>query len=649
MPLTDSELAHLRDDDELYAEECLKVVDERGELVPLRFRASQRKVSTAAAAQRRAGQPVRLLVLKSRKTGVSTQVQGRAIQRGTLVPNTRAVIVAHDLDTAGELHEIGEVMYANLPGEIDSRLKPLLVEKRSGKGSSFMRLGQPSRELRSRGDVGVNSTLSVDTAKQVEAGRGKTIRFLHGSEVAFWPDPKKLLSLMNAVPDFPETEVYLESTANGANFFKRMVDRARRSEGRFALVFISWLEDPNCWLEFPDLDAGARFVESIGRGDYGADEPDLIARGATPEQLHWRRTAIVDKADGKIDLFKQEYPSTIDEAFIASGKQVFSVQFVGRALLRAAAFDPEHDESKSQLGQEVYRSPSARSSGDPLRFSIAPGVHVPPEHGLILPSRFKERKVGRDTFEVPAAAAWVPREATGFTDNHDFMRLWEHPVNEASEAGKPLDARRPEGQYIIACDPMSGEQNSDDELARHGVQVIDHRTLEQVATYDSRVDPDELADLLFATGLYFNTGWVVVEMTGGYGIPVYNRLAKLGYRRLYNRVQSHEERILDPSEKLGWSTNLKTKPLLEARAAELLRQGVHGLRCMTTALQLTTYVRLNDRGKTGPEPDAYSDLLMAWMIGQEVAAEKALRPDRLPGQPKSTSSLTRTLRPEWQR
>jgi hypothetical protein len=42
---------------------------------------------------------------------------------------------------------------------------------------------------------------------------------------------------------------------------------------------------------------------------------------------------------------------------------------------------------------------------------------------------------------------------------------------------------------------------------------------------------------------------------------------------------------------------------------------------------METYVRRGS-GRTGPQPGARSDLLLAWMIAQTVASEKAPRVER---------------------
>ena len=45
----------------------------------------------------------------------------------------------------------------------------------------------------------------------------------------------------------------------------------------------------------------------------------------TYEQLNWRRHTIANKCQGDEELFMQEYPSTPEEAFIASGRPKFSI------------------------------------------------------------------------------------------------------------------------------------------------------------------------------------------------------------------------------------------------------------------------------------------------------------------------------------
>ncbi len=582
----------MRDQTPFYAKNCLKVVDERGDLVPFVFRGPQLKLDAALEAQNAAGRPMRAIVLKSRKVGISTAVQGKLIHRATLRQNRRALVVAQNNDTAGELFDIGDTMYSLLPEDHDfPELRPGLVSRSSSMGLKMLHFGERATASRTGGSTGVNSTLKIDTAKEVNAGRGKTISELHASEVAFWPDPRKALGLLNAVPDQPGTLIVIESTANGHNFFKERWDRAERGEGGYAAVFISWTEDENCQRPFDDADHRDRFIESIGRGAWGEDEPYLIRRfGVTPEQLHWRRVAIVDKADGSLEEFKQEYPSTPEEAFIASGRHVFAVEFIRRVKDR------------------VQELPA-------------------PEFGVLNASAIKRRRGFGGEFDVATGAVWKTQDESGLGPRHDFWRLWSPPVGS--------------GQYIVAADVAAAdEMTSGGEPAFHAIQVVNHETLEQVAEYRSRVDADEFAWQLLLAALYFNSAWTFVEITGGWGMPVARDMwFKYGYARLHKRkpVESSKDKTVDL---IGWSTDRRTKPVLEAGMAELLREDHDGIRSVRLALELGTYVRA-DNGRSGPDDGQFSDLLMAYMIAQHGASTIPYRRG-LPPELKSRGHVVRS-------
>jgi hypothetical protein len=619
----------LRHDHAYYAERCLKVVNKRMDLVPLVARRGQRKFYDAIESQRAAGLPVRIITLKCRRTGMSTAAQGVTVQNTTLKANRKGLTVAHDVDTSAELFDIGNTMYVNLPK--DPEIRPPLAGRRNSAKEKYLKFGNRAGVAHATGDQGLNSTLTIDTAKQADAGRGKTITDLHCTEVAFWPDPKKALSLMSAVADEPDTYIIIESTANGANFFKARWDRAVRGEGSFIPVFIGWLEDEDCTKEFPTREQREAFINTIGSGPWGKDEPRLVETfGATPEQLYWRRNAIVDRCEGKLELFKQEYPTTPEEAFIGSGKHVFSMEFISRALDRTAAIDKQ----------------------PPARVGLAG-----PQQGLLLPAGVRTRQLTTGTIEVPTGAIWTPAEVTGFGPDHAFWTIWQQPwrgaddvqkrwatgvggITEADVAKAMERQNEPPGQYIVTMDPAGGDENTAGEQAWHALEVIDHRTGEQVAEYASRADIDLVAEQALLVALMFNEAWVSIEATGGWGLAPLRKLWKdYGYRFVYQRkaLDGAKEKTQD---RLGWSTDRRTKPLMEDTMRAMLREGTHGIRSKLLALELTTYVKLTD-GSHGPDAEAFSDRLMAYMQGQQLRQEIPLRPEI--GASGSHSSLTRSF------
>ncbi len=583
-------LERLRTDTPFYAEHCLKIVDPDSELVPFRYRPAQVKLDSALEAQRRAGRPMRAIVLKSRRVGISTSVQGKLIQRVTTRRNRRGLVVAQDNDTAGELFDIGKTMYDLLPQDLPRELRPKLTRKRNPTGGGQAAMGWDE----------INSQLKIDTAKEVNAGRGKTITDLHCSEVAFWDNPRKALSLLNAVMDRPETMIVLESTANGHNFFKQRWHRAEQGMGGYAPVFIGWPEDENCWLPFADPDDRERFErEVLGRGEYGVDEPRLMEKhGCTLEQLHWRRQTIVDKAEGELALFKQEYPATALEAFVGSGKHVFSIVFIE---------DAEQEAKAQRDAQE----------------------------GLLVAKDYEQKNFMTGSVDVPTGALWVPKDATDFAARKDYWRVWEQPpdlrafrqmrdANEIDETEyrRLLDGRPPElneAQYILSFDVAAGQAStSGGDSDWHAIQVIDHHTLRQVAEWRSRIDRDLAAYEALLGAMFFNQALVVVETTGGYGQgPVEWLWKRTGYKRLFRRrvvgqTQDKRQRLL------GWDTNRRTKPAMEDAMRELLRGEERGIRSLDLIGELKTYV-IRDDGTNGADDDAHDDLIMAFMIAQRVA------------------------------
>lgn len=561
--------AELRTNTPLYAELALKVVDPSGKLVPLKPRPAQLRFDQALERQRKAGKPCRAIVLKARKLGFSTWVQAKMMQRATQTPNHKAVVVAHDSKTAGELFEIARVMYGYLPDDPDLALRPEIRHSRKAQLLSF---GTTTRQFQTTGELGLNSSLLVDTAGEVESMRGFSPNSLHLSEIGFWPDIKrKLTSLQNAVADAPNTMIVLESTANGHNHFKQLWDDAVAGRNEYEAIFFPWHENPDYSRRFASAQERARFEEELGTGEYGEGEEELIARfGLSLEQLHWRRWAIANRTQGDLQLFQQEYPSDPEEAFMSSGDRVFSTP----VLLRALA-----DVRKSK----------------------------PPEHAILRGRASRLRKGQHGVIELPVDPVFDP------TPRGDW-KVWQRPVEGE--------------QYVIGVDVSGGERSDETaDPAWHSIQVINHVTREQCAEYVSRIDEDLLARQAYLAGCLYNMGWIAIEVTGGWGGPVARILWQdFAYSLTYTRPQ-HDRRFERARDRLGWDTTPSTKPILEAGAKELLR-GNHGIHSPELVNEMLTYVKLNERGKTGPGPGSHADRLMAWMIAQQIATEKSLRPQK---------------------
>jgi hypothetical protein len=204
--------------------------------------------------------------------------------------------------------------------------------------------------------TGLKSEYRIATARNVDAGKSQGVHFLHGSEVSVWPDAEQLLSgLMQTIPPPPaHTEVFLESTAKGyGNYFQRETF-ACYAEGRFpyyvqdgvtyawrspqsdyVLIFIPWFVHEIYRMGFDsevERETFGQWIESKVFDKEAMQWVDSKAKvlrerfGLSLEQLHWRQWCINNNCQHREEIFEQEYPTTVEEAFLTQGLNYFGRQ-----------------------------------------------------------------------------------------------------------------------------------------------------------------------------------------------------------------------------------------------------------------------------------------------------------------------------------
>ena len=237
------------------------------------------------------------LVLKPRQVGISTYIDLRALVEALCVEGTRAVIVSHE-----------KTATTRLLRKVHLTIKDL-KERKAIIG------GEPvETEFASKFEITFprkRSYLYIGTAGQKAFSRGDSITFFHGSEVAFWENAAELMEgVVGALVS--SAEVFLESTANGmGGYFYDLVQECREpGKGPALLHFFPWHHFAEYSMKPP-----ANVV-------WSAEELGLARMfKLTPSQLWWRRCKI-----GKYkhrDIFLQEFPMTVEEAFIVAGACFF--------------------------------------------------------------------------------------------------------------------------------------------------------------------------------------------------------------------------------------------------------------------------------------------------------------------------------------
>lgn len=300
----------------LYIPNVLKIQDKLGHIVPLAFNKAQMRLHAEIERQRAAGQPVRIIILKARQMGFSTAISGEFYYHTTTCPNINSAIIAHKADASTNIFNKQKLFYDLSP----SFLQPM----RKASNAKELIFANPSVSAKERkANPGLRSTIKIETAVNKDALRSATVHNVHCSEVAFWPYAEETMaSVLQAVPNHPGTMVIIESTPNGVGgYFYEEWLKAERGESAFTPLFFPWFEHDEYRQPVPP-----DFVITD-------EERELKTRfGVDDKQLCWRRWCIKANCAGSLDTFHQEYPATPEEAFLASGRPVFDVAAIDKAM-----------------------------------------------------------------------------------------------------------------------------------------------------------------------------------------------------------------------------------------------------------------------------------------------------------------------------
>lgn len=284
-----------------YIENYIKIRDKRGRIISLILNKPQLKYYNVIKKLHEENKPIRIIILKSRQMGFSTETEAIITKNTTTHHNYRAGIIAHKETSTTNIFEMSKLMINYLPDAIrpaqrKSNAKELVFNNDEG--------------------TGLDSKIKCMTAGGKGIGRSDTFTALHLSELAFWEGDKKatMTGLLQAVPNTPESMIIIESTANGYEYFKEMWDSAVAGENDFYPLFVGWNELDEYSMPY----TGFTLTQ---------DEIDLKEKyHLTLEQLTWRRWCIKNNCSNDINQFKQEYPICPEEAFLSTGHCYFDKQ-----------------------------------------------------------------------------------------------------------------------------------------------------------------------------------------------------------------------------------------------------------------------------------------------------------------------------------
>ena len=547
--MSNNALKRLMTDNRLYIENCLKIINKEGQLVPFKLNAGQIIVDNVIKELEAKNKPVRLIILKARQMGISTYTEGYIFKKTVTQTYKSSSIIAHLDEASQNLYNMYKTFYENMP-DVVKPMKKIM-------NSDMLQFSNPSmNEEEVKRNTGLNSKVTIKTAKNSKTGRSQTIHYLHASEVAFWEDAKTLMTgLMQTIPNKGNTAVILESTANGiGGYFYDMWEKAMKGENAFTPIFLPWFIDPEYKIEFESEEERNAFISEVEytyKTDKGetiyTEEKELMNMvkkdwdiDLSYEQLKWRRWCIANNCNADIEQFQQEYPSTPEEAFIASGRPRFNVSKLKKYL--------KHTEDGV--------TGNLHDNG---------AVHV----------YFEENK-------------------------NCYLTIWNKPNKDKF--------------YCIGGDVAEGLVDGD-----YSVGIVGNADDMKVdAMWHGHIDPDLFGEELVKLAKYYNDAYIGVE-NNNHGLTTLKSIQRKDYYNIY--FSKTYDQITDKlTQKIGWSTNAKTKPLMIDKLAEFIREGYIGIKSKLILRELLTYV-IDDKGQTNAQDGCHDDTVMALAIWLQIILE----------------------------
>lgn len=505
------------------------------------------------------GRPIRYIVLKARQMGMSTLIEAMGYWWTSTHRFTTTVIIAHEKEATKNLYEMFRRYYEYSHPSFKPDRKYNTKQDLTFDVSDEVKKTYDAQNLPSPGLQSEIKTMVATEGK----GRSSTIKFLHGSEVAFWDDSADVTSAaVQAVPMAPETFIFLESTANGiGGYYYDEWNAAKRGESQFRPVFFPWhshneYETPNIIDDdLGDLDAEEEAL-------YKLFEHEGYDRASWPRKIYWRR---LKKKEFRTDpkKFYQEYPSTPEEAFLASGRPVFDVPML----------------------QEMERIAVDAQKTHPYMCGDIKKI-VDPETGMERIKFIEIRRVG-DNDPTP-------------------LRVWWD-----------VDRSR---KYAIGVDVSEGievEASSGKEADFSVITVFDVLARKVVARWRGYADPDQLGEIVFNIGTYYNTALVGVEINN-HGIATAAKLRNMFYRNLYMRETAEDEQFQVRTTKFGWQTNKKTKPIMISELQRSIREGDIIDLDIVFIREAMSYIR-KDNGAMEAQQGQHDDVVMSAAIALQMA------------------------------
>lgn len=229
---------------------------------------------------------------------------------------------------------------------------------------------------------------------------------------------------------------------------------------------------------------------------------------------------------------------------------------------------------------------------------------------------------------APVGRGWfrgVPRvngELSYHADQDGPIAVWEPPAQRG---------------YLIAADVAGGiSEERQAARANHegdycAAYVLDRRTGRHVAEFRQQTDADVFAADLARLGWTYRDrqdlpAEIFVEDNNA-GLLTLSKLRdEWRYPRIFHREVIDDQSRGKRTRKIGWHTDVSTRPLILAQLGAVIREQPQRLRSEALLGELRTFVWSKNGTRGEADVGAHDDLVMAAAIGCQAFAMRALAP-----------------------
>lgn len=171
-------------------------------------------------------------------------------------------------------------------------------------------------------------------------------------------------------------------------------------------------------------------------------------------------------------------------------------------------------------------------------------------------------------------------------------------------------------EYVIGADVAEGIEED-----YSCATVMDKGSHQTVARFRGDMEPADFGEYLSLLGKWYNRALIGCEINN-HGLTTVQRLRDIGYDHLYRRESGIDERYEEYTSKLGWRTDVRTKPLMVDGLAEAISTGQIIDYDLIFIRECMTYIR-DKRGRTNAQLGQHDD---CFVRGTSILTDKGQTP-----------------------